>query len=135
MPAAVLTAMGKQSGGTWSEVFGPAAEVYFHAWYVASFIGQVAAAGKAAYPLPLYANAAQRDVMAPEAAGNFGNGGPTDNVIPIWKAAAPALDMLCPDNYNTDAAAYQRVLQVYGRKDNALFIPETGGSSRSSFLL
>ena len=134
VPAAVLAAMGKTSGGTWTEVFGPAGEVYFHAWHVASFIGQVAAAGKAVYPLPLYANAAQRDVMGPETAGNFGNGGPTDNVIPIWKAAAPALDMLCPDNYNTDADAYQKVLQVYRRNDNALFIPETGGSPRFFFF-
>ncbi len=134
VPAAVLAAMGKTTGGTWTEVFGPAGEVYFHAWYVASFIGQVAAAGKAAYPLPLYANAAQRDVMAPEAVGNFGNGGPTDNVIPIWKAAAPALDMLCPDNYNTDAVAYQKVLRAYRREDNALFMPETGGSPRFFFF-
>ena len=134
VPVAVLTAMKKPAGGSWTEVFGPAGEVYFHAWHVASYVGQVAAAGKAVYPLPLYANAAQRDVMGPETAGNYGNGGPTDNVIPIWKAAAPALDMVSPDNYNTDTAAYKQALRVYRRDDNALFVPETGGSPRFFFF-
>ncbi len=134
VPTAVLKAMNKPAGGSWTELFGPEGEVFFHAWAVASFIGQVAAAGKAVYPLPLYANAAQRDIMKPSSPGNYGNGGPTDNVIPIWKAAAPALDMVCPDNYNTDTAAYIKALQVYRREDNALFIPETGGSPRFLFF-
>lgn len=134
VPTAVLQAMHKPAGGSWPEVFGSAADVYFHAWAVASYVGQVAAAGKAVYPLPLYANAAQRDVTQQEAPKNYGNGGPTDNVIPIWKAAAPALDMLSPDNYNTDSTAYQKALEVYRRDDNPLFVPETGASPRFLFF-
>ena len=49
--------------GTWREVYGDYADEYFHAWSIASFIGQVAAAGKAEYPLPLYVNAALRDPL------------------------------------------------------------------------
>ena len=43
------------SGGSWQKVFGERADEYFHAWSVARFIGQVAAAGKVEYALPLYA--------------------------------------------------------------------------------
>ena len=76
--------------GTWQKVFGDRADEYFQAWSVARFIGQVAAAGKAEYPLPLYVNAALRDPLTNPMANTYESGGPTDNVIPIWKVAAPA---------------------------------------------
>ena len=138
VPADVLKAMNVEPSAAspnWQEAFGPEAEVNFHAWSVAKYVGQVAAAGKAVYPLPLYANAALRDPIKPGAPGSYESGGPTDNVIPIWKAAAPALDMVCPDDYNTDATAYQKVLDLYRRDDNPLFVPETGGSPRLLFFV
>ena len=83
----------------------PEAEVDFHAWSVARYVGQVAAAGKAVYPLPMYANAALRDPIKPGAPGSYESGGPTDNVIPIWKVAAPAIDIEAPDVYMSDSVA------------------------------
>ena len=59
VPEKLLSAMGKQPG-TWGEVFGPDADEFFHAWSIASYINQVAAAGKAVYPLPMYVNVALR---------------------------------------------------------------------------
>ena len=105
VPPEVLAAMGVKPATppqNWQEAFGPEAEVNFHAWSVAKYVGQVAAAGKAAYPLPLYANAALRDPLKPGAPGTYESGGPTDNVLPIWKVAAPALDVLAPDNYTNN---------------------------------
>jgi len=32
----------------------------------------------------------------------YESGGPTDNVIPIWKAAARGIDILAPDDYQGD---------------------------------
>ena len=49
------------SPANWQDAFGPEAEVCFHAWAVATYVGKVAAAGKAVYALPLYVNAALRD--------------------------------------------------------------------------
>jgi beta-galactosidase GanA len=92
-------------------------------------VGKVAAAGKAVYPLPLYANAALRDPIKPGAPGSYEAGGPTDNVIPIWKVAAPAIDIVSPDIYMNDQVAYLKVLELYHRDDNALFVPETSSSS------
>jgi beta-galactosidase GanA len=131
VPAEVLKAMDKTPaapGANWEAVFGPEAEVYFHAWAVSRYVGQVATAGKAAYPLPLYVNAALRDPLKPEVPVNYESGGPTDNVIPIWKAEAPAIDILAPDIYMSNTAAYLKVLDLYHRPDNALFIPETSGA-------
>jgi beta-galactosidase GanA len=127
VPAELLKALGKD-GGDWTAVFGRDADEFFQAWSVARFIGQVAAAGKAEYPLPLYCNAALRDPLTQPAASSYESGGPTDNVLDIWKAAAPAVDVLAPDIYMDDSAHYLKVLELYSRPDNALFVPETIGS-------
>ncbi|MGA2589133.1 MAG: DUF5597 domain-containing protein [Bryobacteraceae bacterium] len=131
VPQELLSALHKDTGSrgaNWQEVFGAESEEFFHAWSVAHFIGQVAAAGKAEYRLPLYTNAALRDPLKPGPPGSYESGGPTDNVIPIWKAAAPALDLVAPDIYMSDSARYLKVLELYHRPDNALLVPETGNS-------
>jgi hypothetical protein len=117
---------GKVSGGTWKQVFDEDADEYFQAWSVAHFIGKVAAAGKVVYPLPMYANAALRDPITNPKPPSYESGGPTDNVIPIWKAAAPALDLVAPDIYLTGSEKILRVLDLYDGPDNALFVPEAG---------
>jgi hypothetical protein len=111
---------------TWRQLFGDRADEYFQAWSIATYIGKVAAAGKAEYPLPLYTNAALRDPLTNPSAENYESGGPTDNVIPIWKKTAPALDLLAPDIYLDGTERVQKVLELYSRPDNPLFIPEIG---------
>jgi len=137
VPAELLGALGlsAKAGGSWTAVFGTDADEFFHAWSVARFVGQVAAAGKEEYPLPLYTNAALRDPLAHGPAGTYESGGPTDNVLGIWKAAAPALDVLAPDIYLNDNAKYRKVLELYARPDNPLFVPETGGSPWYAHML
>jgi hypothetical protein len=127
VPAELLQALGRKgaSGQNWPTVFGPDADEYFHAWSVARYIERVAAAGKAEYPLPMYVNAALRDPLSHPAAGTYESGGATDNVLDIWKAAAPSIDLLAPDIYLPESERYRKVLDLYGRPDNALFVPET----------
>ncbi len=124
----VLKALSIPAGtnGTWQQVFGDRADEYFQAWSISSFIGQVAAAGKAVYPLPLYVNAALRDPLTNPHSNTYESGGPTDNVIPIWKVAAPAIDLLAPDIYLSGSERVLKVLELYDRPDNALFVPEAG---------
>ena len=114
------------SHGSWQQVFGDRADEYFQAWSVARFVGQVAAAGKAVYPLPLYVNAALREPFGNPKANAYESGGPTDNVIPIWKTAAPAIDIEAPDIYLSGSDKVLKVIDLYGRPDNALFVPEAG---------
>ena len=114
MPAALIKALGAKPG-TWSQAFGKDADEFFHAWSVAKFIGDVAAAGKKEYPLPMYVNAALRDPFHPGAPGGYASGGPTDNVISIYRAAAPAIDIVAPDIYmkeSTKVVSRDRALQA-----------------------
>ncbi len=57
----------------------------------------------------------------------YPSGGATSNMLDIWKAATPAIDVIAPDIYVMDYAGYREVCESYSRPDNALLIPETGG--------
>jgi hypothetical protein len=72
----------------------------------------------------MYVNAALRDPFSNPVATTYESGGPTDNVIPIWKTAAPALDILAPDIYLPGSEKVLKVIDLYNRPDNALFVPE-----------
>ncbi len=137
VPADFLKALNGRNGagadsGNWRAVFGDNADEYFQAYCVAHYINQVAAAGKAEYPLPMYVNVALRDPLSNPRAGTYESGGATDNVLDIWKAAAPAIDILAPDIYQNDTAKYLAVLDHYSRPDNPLFVPETRGTGDAS---
>lgn len=125
VPDALLKKLGK-SPGTWRDVFGVDADEFFHAWHIAHYIDQVAEAGKAVYPLPMYINAALRGPFNPGQPGQYASGGPTDNVLDVYKAAAPHIDLLTPDIYMPEYTHYTTVLDRYARPDNALFVSETG---------
>ena len=127
VPAELVRAL-KVKPGSWSAVFGKRAEQYFQTWHLARFVDEVAAAGKAVKPLPMYVNAALGDAFTDEG-GNVGpSGGPNWNVIPVWKAAAPHIDLVAPDIYTRDALAVESILDKYARADNALMVPEIGNA-------
>ena len=127
VPAELVRAL-RRRPGTWAEVFGARADQAFNAWHVARYIDEVAAAGQAVKDLPMYCNAALSDPFTEEGAENGASGGPNWNVIPIWKAAAPHVDLVAPDIYNRDHRAYMAYLDHYARPDNALFVAETGNA-------
>lgn len=112
---------GAKTAGSWEELFGPgdaAAEV-FAAWHYARFADGLAAAGKAAYPMPMYVNVAlNRPGRIP---GEYPSGGPLPHLIDVWKAGAPSLDFLAPDIYFPN---FTQIVDRYKRPDNPLFIPE-----------
>ena len=83
--------------GNWKQVFGELAPESFGAWLVSNYVNTVAAAGKHEYPLPMYVNVWL--IEGVERAGRWPSGGATVNVFDIWKAAAPAIDILAPDIY------------------------------------
>jgi hypothetical protein len=129
VPTAALAAMklSPKSNRNWPEVFGRDADEFFQVWHVATYIGKVAAAGKAIYPIPLFVNGSIRDPLNPGWPPTYQVGGPNDNVFELWKAAAPAVDILAPDIYIGNTEGYLKALELYGRKDNPLFVPETIG--------
>ena len=127
VPEPLLRRFGKKSGN-WKAVFGSDADEYFHAWHIARYIEEIAAAGKAIKPLPMYVNAALASAFGRQSAATYSSGGPIHHVIDVYKVAAPSIDFLSPDIYNRDHAAYLEYLRLYGRADNALMVPETGNA-------
>jgi hypothetical protein len=123
---AVWEAARAKKTGTWQEVFGKASltDDLFMAWHYATYIDRIAAAGKAEYPLPMYANAALiRPNYEP---GQYNSGGPLPHSMDVWHAGAPSLDFLSPDIYFNDFAHWAG---SYTLPDNPLFIPEAQSGS------
>ncbi|HEY8318164.1 MAG TPA: DUF5597 domain-containing protein [Amnibacterium sp.] len=115
---------GARREGTWPEVFGAGweADELFMAWHFAAYAEALAAAGKAAKPLPMYVNAWLGPQPGQPEAGDYPSGGPASRVLDVWKAAAPSLDLLAPDIYVDDVKA---AIAPYHRPDNPLFVPES----------
>ena len=130
VPQKLLTALGKPSG-TWKEVFGNDADEYFQAWSVANYVNSIVAAGKHELALPMYVNnwlKSPRGFPILTVPGDdYPSGGPTANMLDIWKAAAPAIDILAPDIYVPNTQRYRTVMAQFHRHDNPLLIPETHG--------
>ena len=105
----------------------------FMAWHYARYVDAVAAAGKAEYPLPLFANAWLSSLgSAPggwasggQKPGEWPSGGPLPQTLDIWLAGAPHIDFLAPDIYQPEFEAW---CQQYTRRGNPLFIPEMRGT-------
>ena len=135
VPQAVLRAkkapVPLAASGNWRAVYGDYADEYFHAYSMARYIEEIAKAGRAVYDLPMYVNNALRDSLAPIApwSGNFASGGPTYDVIDIYKAAAPHIDIVAPDIYNPDSKQFLATLNHFQRVDNALWVPEIGNAA------
>ena len=116
----------KLKSGSWAQVFGKDADEFFHAYYIAKYCNEIAQAGKAIKNLPMYVNVALRNPFNPGLPGQYSSGGATDNVLHIWKVAAPAIDLIGPDIYFRDHKTVSKVLELYARDDNALFVAEIG---------
>jgi hypothetical protein len=118
--------------GSWTKVFGADADESFAAYSTAHYINEVAAAGKAEYPLPMYCNVwiaypvhALENRDRPSAGQEYPSGGPQQGNVAIWKAAAPSIDLLAPDFYSDDFTFFRNIVATYRRADNPLFIPES----------
>ncbi len=116
-------AHGNKTGASWAATFGesPRTDELFNAWTEASFTGKVAAGGKAVYPLPMFVNAAL--VRPGRLPGQYPSGGPLPHLFDVWRAAAPAIDILAPDLYFPNFVEWA---DKYARPGSPYFIPETG---------
>ena len=114
-------AAGAKTSGSWEDVFGagPATDEIFMAWNYARYLDNVAAAGKAAYALPMFVNAWLSNPAGTP--GDWPSGGPLPHVMDIWLAGAARIDMLTPDIYQLNFASW---CQKYTQRGNVLFIPE-----------
>lgn len=124
---------GRKRGCNWAETFGRDGEEFLTAYSISSYIGDEAAAAKKIYDIPMFVNCwvQGRDFENPGA--DYPSGGPQHKVFEIWKYAAPALDALCPDNYELDYNGFTYYCNKYGRENNPLYIPESSSSTFCSW--
>jgi len=118
-------------GKSWPATFGTGinTDELFMAYHYALFINEVAAAGKAAYDLPMFTNAALRSTSRSiidntgggSEPGIYPSGGPVEPVMDIYHLFAPSLDFVSPDIYFAD---YETMCKEYTHRGQALFVPE-----------
>lgn len=135
----------KAGVATWQEAFGKSvdADEMFMADAFSRYVGRVAAAGKAEYPIPLYTNVWLNFddptvldlqglpvvVGGGAQAGVYPSGGAVAHTMDVWKMNAPALDFIAPDLYFHD---YEEVCKQYRHRDQPLFIPEQRRDERGA---
>ena len=131
VPDELVRGLHKAHGGSWAQVFGDEADETFAAWHIATYIGQIAAAGKRELALPMYVN---NWLKSPRAypiqtipGVDYPSGGPTVNMMAVWKIAAPAIDLIAPDIYVPSSENYQQVMRDFHTAQNPLLIPESLG--------
>ncbi|WP_296952932.1 DUF5597 domain-containing protein [uncultured Massilia sp.] len=142
VPAAVLAHQkppaGRPARGSWREVYGDYADQYFHSWAIARYIEEIARAGRAVYDLPMFVNNALRDPLkdpAPPWNKDFASGGPTHDVLGIYRAAAPHIDFAGPDIYMPESKKVDAILRQFQTRGNPLMVPEMGnGASYARYV-
>ena len=130
VPVEISQALHKPAGN-WKTLFGDDADEALAAYATANYIDKVAEAGKKEMALPMYVNNWLKSPRAYPISTipgvDYPSGGPTYNMLDMWKAAGPHIDVIAPDIHVPGVQGFKNVMQQYARPDNALFIPETDG--------
>lgn len=113
---------GMKQSGSWTEVFGD--DIYtdeiFMAWNYGRYIEGLARKAREIFPtMPLYVNAAMNS--RGRKPGEYPSAGPLAHLKDVWHAAAPTLDFLSPDLYDS---GFKDWVKAYALPDNPFFIPE-----------
>jgi hypothetical protein len=125
----MMASTGNIKQGTWQEVFGYGADEVFMGWHIASYVEEVAKAGKQEYDLPMYVNAWLDPDFSTSLKPDYPSGGPVSKIFDVWRAAAPSIDFFAPDIYLDD---FKKVCEQYTQADNPLFIPEAKRDVRAA---
>jgi beta-galactosidase GanA len=122
-----------RASGSWEEVFGsgPSTDEVFMAWHYARYMDKITAAGKAEYPLPVFANAWLSGSIfgVNELPGAWPSGGPLPSLMDVWRAAAPNIDFIAPDIYQPN---FEEWCDRYTQLGNPLYIPETSRTEQGA---
>jgi hypothetical protein len=123
----------KRRSGTWAEVFGegPDADEAFMAWHYALFCNHQAELGKAEYELPMFVNPWLKRPFHLGPGQGYPSGGPVIHMQDIWRAGAPAIDILAPDIHTAEV---ETAVMGFIHNDNPLFIPESRNEAEGASI-
>ena len=122
VPPDIAAILQLPKGTTWQHAYAddPYGEERFMAYHYARYIEQLAQAARRIYDMPLYVNAAMNS--RGRKPGEYPSAGPLAHLYPIWHAAAPSIDLIAPDIYDT---GFTQWAAQYDLPGNPLFIPES----------
>lgn len=123
---------GRKESGNWQELFGNDGAEFCTAYGFAVYINQVAECGRKIYDFPIYTNVWLGEMYNRVPGIDYPSGGAVSKVLGLWKYLTPSVNAVCPDNYFKDFHSYNEVCGRYARRDNPLYIPETGFSALSA---
>ena len=121
---------GMKQSGSWTEVFGDDifTDEIFMAYYYAKYVEGLAQIARSIFPdMPLYVNAAMNS--RGRLPGEYPSAGPLAHLKDIWHAAAPTINFLSPDLYDSGFTSW---VATYALPDNPLFIPEIKATPANS---
>jgi len=110
-----------KAGANWAQLFGDDiyTEEIFQTWTYATYVEQIAKAGREIYNLPMYVNVALNS--RGRKPGQYPSGGPLAHLIDLWHCGAPSIDVLGVDIYDKGIKSW---LGKYHLRNNLLFVPE-----------
>ena len=110
-----------KAGANWPQLFGDDiyTEEIFQTWTYATYVEQIAKAGREIYNLPMYVNVALNSRNRQP--GQYPSGGPLAHLIDLWHCGAPSIDVLGVDIYDKGIRSW---LSKYHLPNNPLFVPE-----------
>ena len=110
-----------KAGANWAQLFGDDiyTEEIFQTWTYATYVEQIAKAGREVYNLPMYVNVALDS--RGRKPGQYPSGGPLAHLIDLWHCGAPSIDVLGVDIYDKGIKSW---LEKYHLPNNPLFVPE-----------
>lgn len=110
-----------KAGANWAQLFGDDiyTEEIFQTWTYATYVEQIAKAGREIYNLPMYVNVALNS--RGRKPGQYPSGGPLAHLIDLWHCGAPSIDVLGVDIYDKGIKSW---LAKYHLPNNPLFVPE-----------
>ena len=123
IPKEVIKVLKIDKAISWNEAFDKDlyGEEKFMAYYYARYVERLAQSARKIYDIPLYVNAAMNS--RGRKPGEYPSAGPLAHLADIWKLAAPSIDILAPDIYDTGFKSWAKQYDM-GAK-NPLFIPES----------
>ena len=129
VPPELAQALHKPAGN-WKTLFGDDADEAFAAYATANYIDKVAEAGKKQMNLPMYVNnwleESHRAYTVSTIPGvNYASGGPTYNMLDIWKAATSSTSTSSrPTSMCPGVQGFKNVMRrIYAPPDNPLLHP------------
>lgn len=112
---------GMKTSGSWKDIFGEDiyTDEYFMAWNYGKYIEKLVEEGNEIIAIPFYLNAAMNS--RERKPGEYPSAGPLPHLKDIWMAAAPSVDFISPDIYDS---GFEKWVDCYDFDGNTVFVPE-----------